>query len=333
MQQSGLRFAVNAQDFLSQRYEQVWWRFDPTQQAIWTYIDQLNRIPCINHGLLKDLYQHNEDIANTGGVIELDGQAHSIQYSVVAASTNGYFNMGGDLGKMAAAIRRQDRAELEAYAKLSIDVVYQRLARYRLPRITNITLIQGEILGAGIEAALTGDFLIAERQSVFCFPEMFFNMIPGMGAYSFITRKAGMRVADKMIMGCGRFTAEECLEMGLIDLVVDEGKGVQAVNDFIQNQSKRAEGFITAQKAKAMIHPITYQELEEVVAEWVENALLLTERDLRIMDRFYRAQEKLFRPAQQSMPENVVAISDNKLALNSSAQTVADEDLAQKVAS
>ncbi len=333
MQQSGLRFAVNAQDFLAQRYEQVWWRYDPEHAVLWSYLDQPKRIPCINLDLLNNLHQHHLDITNSKGQIALDGQMHDIKYSVFASSTPGYFNMGGDLKKMASAIRNQDRESLMYYARLSIDVVAQRAFRFSLPRINTISLLQGEVLGAGIEAALTSDVLIAERQSVFCFPEMFFNMIPGMGAYSFIARKAGMQVADKMIMGCGRFTAEECLEMGLIDMVVDEGQGELAVYEYIKKQSKRSEGFLTAQKAKQMIHPLTYAELEGIVLEWVENALLLTERDLKVMDRFYRAQEKLFQPVNDNMPANVVAIADNKQVASVGKQTDAEEGLVQKVAS
>lgn len=306
MKQSVQDLVTNPLNSTQARYEQVWWRFDPEHSVLWSYLDQPQRIPCINLHLLNDLHQHHADISNSKGQLNLGGQTHQIKYSVFASSTPGYFNMGGDLRKMATAIRNQDRDALMYYAKLSIDVVAQRAFRFKLPRINTISLLQGEVLGAGIEAALTSDVLIAERQSVFCFPEMFFNMIPGMGAYSFIARKAGMQVADKMIMGCERYTAEQCYEMGLIDLVVDEGQGEEAVYDYIKKQSKRSEGFLTAQKAKQMIQPVTYAELEGIVLEWVENALLLTERDLKVMDRFNRAQERLF---DTNVPKNVVNLN------------------------
>lgn len=283
------------QRLLAHDYGQVFCRFDATQQALWSYIHQPNRIPCINHDLLKHLYQHHADIQRSGGYVHVEqDNIVPIRYSVFASATPGYFNMGGDLQKMAAAIRQQDRAQLEAYAKLSIDVVAQRAFRFELEHVTKISLLQGEVLGAGIEAAMTSDVLIAEKQAVFCFPELFFNMIPGMGAYSFIARKAGLAIADKMILGCERYTAMQCLEMGLIDMVVEEGEGEQAVHDFIHKNNKRAEGFLSAQKAKARVNPLTYDELKDIVQVWVENALRLSERDLKVMDRFYRAQSRLF---------------------------------------
>lgn len=289
------------QRLLRHDYGQVHCRFDIEQQALWTYLHQPARIPCINHDLLLQLSEHHDDIARSGGYVQVEEALMPVQYSVFASSTPGYFNMGGDLHKMATAIRQQDRATLEAYAKLSIDVVAQRAFRFQVDHVTKISLLQGEVLGAGIEAALTSDVLIAERQSVFCFPELFFNMIPGMGAYSFIARRAGMAVADKMILGCERYTAEQCLEMGLIDIVVDEGQGEQAVREFIQRNNKRREGFLSAQKAKASIQPLTYDELKAIVGVWVDNALRLTERDLKVMDRFYRAQARLFAQSQATI--------------------------------
>lgn len=83
---------------------------------------------------------------------------------------------------MAAAIWQQDGAQLQVYAKLSIDVMAKRAFRFQRPNVTKISFLQWERCGAGIEATLTSDVLIAERQAVFCFPGLFFNMIPGMGA-------------------------------------------------------------------------------------------------------------------------------------------------------
>lgn len=305
---------VNYQQRLqSHDYGQVFCRFDAEQQALWSYLHQPQRIPCMNLDLLMDLHAHHTDIQRSGGYVQTAEGVQPIRYSVFASATPGYFNMGGDLHKMAAAIRQQDRAQLQAYATLSIDVVAQRAFRFALDHVTKISLLQGEVLGAGIEAALTSDVLIAERQSVFCFPELFFNMIPGMGAYSLIARKAGMAVADRMILGSERYTAEECLALGLVDMVVDEGQGKQAVQAFIQKNHKRAEGFLAAQKAKDRVHPLHEAELREIVQMWVENALRLNERDLKVMDRFYRAQTRLFPMAH---------VDQGPFALHSAAKVV-----------
>ena len=51
--------------------------------------------------------------------------------------------------------------------------------------------MQGECLGGGFEAALSSDVIVAEKSARFGFPEILFNLFPGMGAYSFLERKIG----------------------------------------------------------------------------------------------------------------------------------------------
>jgi DSF synthase len=306
---------VNTSTVFSNKYSQVNTKYVASHEVLWSYIHQKEMIPCFSMSLLTDLFNHHEDIALSNGVITENEQTQRIRYSVLASKTPGYFNMGGDLEKMAEAIRIQDRKSLETYAKLSIDVVAQRIFRFNIPRLTTISLLQGETLGAGIEAAITSDILIAERQSILCFPEMFFNMFPGMGAYSLIGRKAGLDIADKMILGCARFTAEECHEMGLVDIVADEGQGERAVYDFIDQQRKRSEGYISTLKAKKFINPITHEELNNIVGEWVENALSLNERDLKVMARFFRAQQGLFKVSDNTQ-SNVVTPLNRKITAN-----------------
>lgn len=295
---------------LETQYKQVTTRFDKSHEVLWTFINQPNRVPCFNAELLDDLFNHHAEITNTGGLINVDNETHTIRYSVLASKTPGYFNMGGHLIKMAEAIRNKDREALTKYAIKSIDVVAQRTFRHDLPRLTTISLLQGETLGAGIEAAMTSDILIAERQSILAFPEIHFNMFPAMGAYSFISRKAGVKVADKMILSGKSYSAEECYEMGIIDILADEGDGENAVYEFIEKQKRRAEGFLSIQRTKGYINPVTYDELFNIVSLWVENALSLTERDLKMMERFIRSQEKLF--ASESAEAVVTNITHNE---------------------
>jgi DSF synthase len=46
---------------------------------------------------------------------------------------------------------------------------------------------------------------------------------------------------------------------------------------------------------------LTYQELIDITTVWVDAALKLNEKDLKVMDRFVRSQEKLFLQPQ-AMP-------------------------------
>ena len=108
----------------------------------------------------------------------------------------GVFNLGGDLDLFKQLIEARDRAGLLRYGRACIDVLYRNYIGHDLP-VTTISLVQGECLGGGFEAALSSDVIIAEKSARFGFPEILFNLFPGMGAYSFLDRQIGQRGAEE----------------------------------------------------------------------------------------------------------------------------------------
>ena len=46
------------------------------------------------------------------------------------------------------------------------------------------------------------------------------------------------------------------------------------------------------QQVRKTVNPVGYQELEDIALIWVDAALRLNERDLKIMDRLVRSQDK-----------------------------------------
>jgi len=288
---------------LETKYSQLSTRFDPEYGVLWTLVDQ-DSVPCVTPELLEDLHQHHMEITQCGGSLPFDGSMQEIRYSVMASLTPGVFNLGGQLSLFRQLIRNQDRAALLHYATWCIDVIMPRINHFNLPLAT-ITLIQGDALGGGFEAALASDILIAERSSQMGFPEILFNLFPGMGAYSLVARKVGTRFAEKMLLSGKIYGAEELHAAGLIDIVVEDGEGVKAVHDYVKKQEHRSNGFLAVQKARNRFNPVTYQELMDITTVWVESALKLSERDLKVMDRFVRSQEKAFLHQPETQNQNL----------------------------
>ena len=82
--------------------------------------------------------------------------------------------------------------------------------------------------------------MVAERQAKFGLPEILFNLFPGMGAYSFLSRRIGTVKAEEIILGGRIYSAEEMQALGVIDLVAEEGEGERAVREYIaRNRSRR----------------------------------------------------------------------------------------------
>ena len=288
---------------LEASYSQLSTRFDTESGILWTLVDQ-ESVPCVTPELLKDLQHHHNEIEQSQGWMLVDGQQHAIRYSVMASLTPGVFNLGGQLALFRQLIRNGDSHALLQYATKCIDVIMPRINHFNAPLAT-ITLVQGDALGGGLEAALASDILIAERQSQMGFPEILFNLFPGMGAYSLVARKVGPRLAEKMILSGKIYSAEELHAMGMVDIVVEKGEGEDAVHEYVRKQEHRSNGFLAVQKARHRFNPVTYQELIDITTVWVDAALKLSERDLKVMDRFVRSQEKLFAQQSETRKQNI----------------------------
>jgi DSF synthase len=213
------------------------------------------------------------------------------EYFVLASRVPGTFNLGGDLALFGQAIRSGDRARLRRYAYSCIEVVYNNHVAFDVP-VTTIALVQGDALGGGFECALSTDLIIAERGVKMGLPEVMFNLFPGMGAYSFLSRRLDAARAEKMILSGRIYSAEELHEMGVVDILAEDGMGEEAVREYIDRQTYRRNAYRGVFQTRRRVNPITKQELLDVVDIWVESALNLQEQDLRRMARLAGAQER-----------------------------------------
>jgi DSF synthase len=189
-------------------------------------------------------------------------------------------------------IKARDRTALAHYARLCIDNMYPRTRGFFSPTLTKIVLVQGDALGGGFEAALTSDVIIAEESAQMGLPEILFNLFPGMGAYSLLARRIGMRAAEEFILSGKVLPATELHKMGIVDVLATDGQGETAVRNWIAKNAKRRNGMQAVFNARQYIHPVTREELDGIVGLWVDAALRLTDRDLKMMSRLVRAQSR-----------------------------------------
>ena len=264
--------------------------FEPATATLWGYFNPRHGVPCFTLGLLRDIAAHEEAFLARGGRIQLGDETLAVSHYVLASRTPGVFNMGGDLALFAMLIKTQDRQALERYARLCIDNVWRRTRNYSSPTLTTISLVQGEALGGGFESALASDVIVAEESAQMGLPEILFNLFPGMGAYSLLARRIGQRAAEKLILSGKILGAAELHELGVVDVVAADGRGETAVRDWIAKNAKRRNGMQALMRARQFLHPVSREELDGIVGLWVDAAMRLTERDLRMMDRLVRAQ-------------------------------------------
>jgi DSF synthase len=266
-------------------------RFDATQNAMWSYWNAAPR-PCFNPTLLRDIRTYYDMLQHTGGTVSDGVDTHPIDYVVLASDMPGVFNLGGDLDLFHSLIDKRDRAGLSVYGRACVDVLYRNYIAHGLAA-TTISLVQGECLGGGFEAALSGDVIIAERSARFGFPEILFNLFPGMGAYSFLYRRVGEKLGEEILTSGRLYSAEEMRNFGVIDRVVDDGQGEAEVAALIKQRARTRNGLYGIAAARRRTQGIDLKELVDIVEIWVDCALRLNPRDLKLMQRLVSRQSGL----------------------------------------
>jgi DSF synthase len=212
-------------------------------------------------------------------------------YFVVNSRVPGTFNLGGDLELFADKIRAGDREALRDYAYTCIKVVHTSHISFDVPVVT-LALVQGDALGGGFECALSMDMIVAERSAKLGLPEIMFNLFPGMGAYSFLSRRLDAARAEKMILSGRIYSAEELHEMGIVDILAEDGQGEEAVREYIDRHAYRHNAYRAVFQARKRVNPVTFDELRDITDVWVEAAMGLSESDLRRMARLTAAQDR-----------------------------------------
>jgi len=275
--------------------------FEPATGTIWGRFNPRGT-PCFSLGLLKDIRAHDNALEVNSGKVQIGDEHHEARYYVCGSRVPGVFNLGGDLALFMMLIEIGDRESLAKYARMCIDNMYARIKNYYLPNVVTVSMVQGDALGGGLECALSSDVVIAEESAQMGLPEILFNLFPGMGAYSLLTRRIGARAAEEMILSGRLMSGAQLHAAGLVDVLAKDGEGEAATRDWIQRNAKRHNGTQAVFRARQVVNPITRQELDAIAELWIEAAFRLHERDLKMMGRLVRSQARRLDSEQAAEP-------------------------------
>src|SRR5471030_662020 len=87
-----------------------------------------------------------------------------------------------------------------------------------------VAAIHGTALGGGLEVALTCHYRVAVPSARCGLPEVNLGLLPGAGGTQRLPRIVGVEKALEMMTSGQHVPAKQCLEMGLVDELVEEGK-------------------------------------------------------------------------------------------------------------
>lgn len=137
---------------------------------------------------------------------------------------------------------------------------FDGLARLRQPVIA---VLDGHVLGGGLEIAACADFRIAEAHIKVGQPETGLGIIPGWSGTQRAVRRFGSQIVRRMALFGEVFTAEQALAYGLVDRVVETGGGHQAGEEtagLLLDRGSRA-----TELTKMMINAAEGEERERII--------------------------------------------------------------------
>lgn len=280
----------DAKNNKNKSYHQFTTRYDPETSSIWCWMHP-EPYPCLNVTLIEELEHLQRKLTNTYKNQDPE-TIWPFRHLILASKIPGVYNLGGDLSLFKHCIENGEEEKLRDYAYKCIRLLHRNIDNLDLP-ITTISLIQGQALGGGFETALSCDVIIAERNSQMGFPEILFNLFPGMGAYNLLTRRIGSALAERIILSGKTYSAVELYDMGVIDVLAEVDAGVQATENYMKSHNQSHNTIRSIKKIRQIVHPITLQNLYDIVAIWVEAAMDLSEKDLFKMERLLHLQKDL----------------------------------------
>lgn len=271
-------------------YDNLVCEYDPANRVM-QFNMNTHPHPSFTPALMHDISSFQKSVMEICEMHKSEGVASPFDFLVLGSAVPGVYSLGGDLGFFLKCIRGDNREELEAYALLCIDVLYDNYRNLN-QSLRTVALIEGDALGAAFEAALSCDVIIAEKGVKIGFPEVVFNMFPGMGAYSFLSRRIAPAQVERMINTGKIFTSEELYDLGVIDILAEPGETKAALRQFVRKHSRSAMTRDAVLAMRNEVFPLTHDELKRIVLLWVDSAMALPERDLKMMERLVKAQAK-----------------------------------------
>jgi DSF synthase len=264
-------------------------RFDASASALWvTMHSRLAGIEHFSRKLLQALQENIEANSPGGAKCTERGAAPAMYYAILRSDQGCHFSLGSDLDLLLAIITKQNATALHEYAMQIIDTVYLwRTAWNR--ELTTISLVQGRAFGPGFEMALASDYIIADENAEFGFPETVYGLLP-YGGLSLLGHRVGLAQADRMLRSGKLYRAAELMDMGVVDRICPSGRGTPAAREFIEEHAQRRAARVAIQRARSRMQPLERAELLAAGKEWARVAAGLSAQDLHALRALLRMQ-------------------------------------------
>ena len=223
-------------------------------------------VPNFSMNLLKGILDIQKAMISNNYLID----SVNVKRLIVKSHFPRFHHLGGDLEFFTQMIKDQNREALISYSHLCLDAM--EMQRKISQDIITISHLEGHCLGGGLEAALAGQYVFASNHNIAVgFPESRFGLYPGHGGHWLCRELLGSEEkADNFLQQGKVFKAQEAIDIGLIDGVVDR------VPEHLHFKKKM---------------PFDREVLNDQMMRWVDKALELDARNISRMERLVSKQK------------------------------------------
>lgn len=201
-------------------------------------IDRHIAILTLNHPPANTWTQ--DSLASLKQLVDDLSDNKQVQALVIHGQGEKFFSAGADLNTFAKGDKGSAVDMIYAFG-----VAFEALANFRG---VSIAVINGYAMGGGLECALCCDIRIAESHAVMALPELAVGLLPAGGGTQNLPWLVGEGWAKRMILCGERIKADKALHIGLVEEVVETGKGLETALALAENIAKQSPDAIVYSK-------------------------------------------------------------------------------------
>jgi enoyl-CoA hydratase/carnithine racemase len=167
--------------------------------------------------------------------------SHDIR-TLIITGTGRHFSAGADIQSI---ISQTNDPEKLKQSMLKGNLVLDYISQLEIPVLAAIS---GVCFGGGLEIALAADIRICTNRSMFAFPEINHDLIPGLGGLKRLKKICGQKTSMEILLSGDIFNAGKALELKIADMVIDSkeclGFSKQFMNGLIKDRSPKIIQYI-----------------------------------------------------------------------------------------
>jgi len=179
-------------------------------------INRPDKLNALNKDVFNDLEAAVDEIYNKA----------EIRSAVITGAGAKAFAAGADI----AEFTRLKAGDSSLLAKRGQDV-FDKIENCPKPIVA---AVNGFALGGGCELALACHFVYASENAKFGQPEVNLGLIPGYGGTQRLTQLVGRNRAMELLMSGNMITANEAMDLGIVNKVVPQGELLPATKGILE---------------------------------------------------------------------------------------------------